>query len=251
VADNLDHGAGSEIFAGNHINITTDGAGDHTVAVNNSTLAPGDNTVSLAKIAHANTANRGKVLGFSQGDGTPEYQDSGKPGASIWWMAARDGTAQTERLPTTQPSLLNSIGLARFSGGTADETFNGGIGTVTWSNTNADSNHDNSSADLANSVFQLPAGTYHIKGTFYTNLGGSTLGGAGLIKLQTGTDDTIVAVSPGNTSTPALPGIHGDIDAAFLLNFDYLTVLATDKYYIRFAASATTRASGYIQFVEA
>ena len=172
------------------------------------------------------------------------------PPASIWWMTAENGTTQSERLPVTAPQDIhtNFARMPRFSGGAADETFNGGIGTVTWSNANEHSDNDLSAQNVPDSVFQLPAGTWHIFGKFYTNSSAQAGVVVVLRSIESGADDAVVIHRPGHSLTTTVVGVSSSIITIFEPEYEYLVLTASKTFYWQFVgALGDLTASGYMQ----
>ena len=171
------------------------------------------------------------------------------PPASIWWMTAADGTAQTERLPVTAPQiLLEALKVPRFSS-TASESFNGGV-SVTWSNANADSDADIQATDLPDCVFELEAGTYHIKFVSYTDSQSNSAVAVALRSAQSGTDDVIVIHRPGFATHNTISSVNAEVRTIFDVKHEYFVLAVAKKFYWQFYASEAglpDKASGYMQ----
>ena len=108
------------------------------------------------------------------------------------------GKSQTRRVGQNYtPAGLGSIRPAEFKT-TADEVYNGGkndLLTITHGSDAADIDMPNTLPD--NCVIQFPVGTYHITFQGYSEDTFATAFRVELRQIQSGTDDLVVATTPG------------------------------------------------------
>ena len=173
----------------------------------------------------------------------------------IWWGQTNDATPiqQTDRFPVgvELTANFNNGGLLAWSGGTADETFGGGL-TATFANHDEVSDSDRTSVDIPNGLIQPGAGTYHIRAVMATDISNDENAAISIIKVQSGTDDALITQRPGDSLGGSGTGLHSSIETVFDVKAEYITLSATDYVYVRITSISgqTFLGVGYIQFEE-
>ena len=165
---------------------------------------------------------------------------------------------QSERLPvleTATPSYATfdaATGVKAFKGATPDETYNGGIGTVTTGDLNDESDSD-VSLRLDNSFIQIPAGTYHLIMRAFGNQEGSSRHFLTFRKIMSGNDDVVLVNAPGYTQGPqnAPENIGLYAISHYQTRENFVDIAADDKMYLRVQRFDSTELDllGYIQFI--
>ena len=165
---------------------------------------------------------------------------------SIWF-----GAGQTEALPTANSAFgatsnVNSNGVKSFTGGTADQIESNGV-NVTWTNINAETDADVNDVSAPNSVFMLPAGIYHLRGTFYGNQTPDNDVHLRVVEIMSGTDDIERLI--GTPRQHNFLGSSSMLDSIYEFRREHLILESDSKFYVRLVNHGSSQAAlaGYIQ----
>ena len=187
-----------------------------------------DNAITKDKMAGQGAHT---LITFDE-NGDPVETDLMK--VAIWYMNGQD-----ERYDDYSQIALD--GVLQFNDA-AGKTVNGGIGG-SWANINTDNDADprngSSLIDKTRSLRTFPAGEYHITLGFRGSQVTEDDAAVKFLKVQSGTDDLVVVDVPGF--------LGGDIKA-YHAKEEYVTIAASDKFYVLFDdAAANENLTGYIQ----
>ena len=189
-------------------------------------------------------ADDGKVPTYNHEDENYQLKQLRTPASMFWFKN------QTERLPTTNITNDETTEFAAndvviLNGDSADEEFNGGIGTVTIGNLDDESNADYR-PDTDRTFIEIhTGGLFHIKVKALTLI--STQNGPTVVvrKIESGSDDVLLLHNSGYAGTS---GFGSSIGTTFTEKEEYITLSANDKIYIRFRdTGGDGHGVGYVQ----
>lgn len=165
---------------------------------------------------------------------------------SIW-----HGFGQTEALPTEDAAFgsisnVNSNGIKSFTGGTADQIESGGVNVI-WTDITDQTNADLTNSGAINAAFQVPAGIYHLRGTFYGNQTPDNDVHLRLVQIISGTDDLVRVV--GTPRQQNYLGADTQLHSIYEFRREHLVLENSAIFYVRLVgySSSQTALVGYVQ----
>ena len=151
------------------------------------------------------------------------------------------GKSQTKRVGQNYTPAGSGAGRPAEFKATADEVYNGGKANLLTILNGSDVSNIDVSNPADNVVIQFPAGRYHLTFQGYTQTSFATAFRAEFRQIKSGTDDIVVAETPGYSGAPA------PANTEYLLNWPDFVTDGTEQFYFQFPVGGNNARSHFLR----